>query len=248
MQVPFFPGLSIKRIFWLFVALSACVMTLPAGWPSFFLLLFLPGFSILALFKHSFTFVELVAIPATLSIVLFPLAVLIASPVSLHGGPLLLGMATAGIAIYHSIKGTRIELSRSGALPLLIGAVLFSVVLIVSLKTFKLIDAGMLHGFTHGMDLSFHLSISKRFALAPHLPPEDPYLPGHYIPYNWFMHVLFGGLASATDIGLLSAFKALVPLASALIFLDTYLLARLAFDGPAALAGSLLYILGSGLS
>jgi len=223
-------------------------MTLPAGWPSFALLLFLPGFSLLALAKRRLTPVELVAVPITLSVILFPLAVLAAAPVSLHGGPMLLGMVTAGIAVYHVFKGTRVEVERAGALPLLIGAVLFFAVLAVSLKTFRLTGAGMLHGFTHGMDLSFHLSIAKRFAVAPHIPPEDPYLPGYYIPYNWFMHVLFGGIASATGVGLIPAFKALVPAASALIFLDAYLLARLAFDGRAAITGSLLYVLGSGLS
>jgi hypothetical protein len=223
-------------------------MTLPAGWPAFALLLFLPGFSLLTLVKRRLTMVELAAIPVTLSIILFPLAVLIMSPVSMHEAPALLGLATAGIATYQYIRGTSIKVERSGALPLLIGAVLFFVVLFVSLKTFRLTDGGMVHGFTHGMDLNFHLSISKRFAVAPHMPPEDPYLPGYYIPYNWFMHVLFGGLSSATGIELLAVFKALVPAASALIFLDAYLLARLAFNGPAALTGSLLYVLGSGLS
>ncbi len=230
------------------MAVAACAMTVPAGWPSFALLLYLPGFSLLALVRQRLTLVELVALPATVSIILFPLAALIASPVSLDGGPVLLGLATAGVAAYHFIRGTRVEVERSGALPLLIGAVLFFAVLAVSLKTFRLTDAGMLHGFTHGMDLSFHLSIAKRFTVAPHLPPEDPYLPGHYIPYNWFMHVLFGGMASAAGVGLVPAFKALVPAASALIFLDAYLLARLAFGHRAAVTGSLLYVLGSGLS
>jgi hypothetical protein len=223
-------------------------MAVSTGWLSLVLLLSLPGLSLLTLFKKQLTLVELVAIPLTLSVLLFPMAVLVASPVSMYAAPALLGLMTAAIALYQWAKGADIQIERSDMLPLLAGVAVFGIVLLVTLKTFRLTDAGMLHGFTHGMDLNFHLSIARRFTVMPHIPPEDPYLPGHYIPYNWFMHVLFGGLSSTTGVDMLAVFKLLVPVTSALIFLDAYLLAGLAFTRAAALAGSLLYVLGSGLS
>ncbi|WP_128567024.1 hypothetical protein [Methanocella paludicola] len=223
-------------------------MALPAGLPGLALLLFLPGFSLLTLFKKEATLVELISISLTLSVLLFPMAVLITSPLSTNYAPALLGLMTSAIALCQWARGTGFKVGPSKAMPLLVGAAIFGIVLFVSLKTFRLTDAGMVHGFTHGMDLNFHLSIARRFTVMPHVPPEDPYLPGHFIPYNWFMHVLFGGLSVATGVEMLAVFKLLVPIASALIFLDAYLLAKLAFNEAAALAGSLLYVLGSGLS
>ena len=84
----------------------------------------------------------------------------------------------------------------------------------------------------------------------PHIPPQDPYVAGYTIAYDWFMHVMLGEISIISGIGLLEVFKVIVSIASALIFLDTYLLAMLLFksDNKVSLGAALLYVFSSGLS
>jgi hypothetical protein len=240
----------VRREYWLVLAASGAAMALLPGWPAFALLLFVPGFSLTSLLKEKLTLVELLALPATFSILLLPLATLLLSPFTVRATAFALGSFAIAVGIYQYWKKADLHIERSDLTPALIAGLIFFVVLVVSLRTFFYSGGALFHGFTHGMDLNFHLSIAQRYVTVPHIPPEDPYLPGHYLPYNWFMHLLFGEVSLLCGLDVLAVFKALVSVASALIFLDAYLLARLVCndDVKASLAGALLFVLSSGLS
>ncbi|BAI60817.1 conserved hypothetical protein [Methanocella paludicola SANAE] len=241
-----------RKEYWLALALAGILAMLPLGPLQLILLLTVPGFALLVLFKERFDVVELAAYSFTLSILAFPLAVLIAWFLGMwHAGAVLLGLAAVSVAAIKYRRGANIELVHSKLQwPVLgIALLIFAIVLFISLKTFTLTDAGFVCGTTHASDLNFHLSIAQRYIESPHIPVEDPYLPGHYIVYNWFMHLLMGELGVLTGIDLFTIFHVLVPLASALIFLGAYLLALFLFNSERdALVSSVVFIAASGLS
>jgi hypothetical protein len=238
-----------KREYWLALAAAGFLTMLPLGWPALALLLFVPGLAIFLLLKEKFDLVELVACSLTLSILLFPLATVVGSVVAMHLGPFLLGLLTIGIAAYKYGKNAPLEVERKGWHALAIALAICLIVLYITLKTFALTDAGLTVGTTHASDLNFHLSIAQRYIESPQIPPQDPYLPGYNIVYNWLMHIGLGELALITGIDLFVILKVIVPLVSALIFLDAYLLARLIFKSETqALAASMVYVAASGLS
>ncbi|HMK46267.1 MAG TPA: DUF2298 domain-containing protein, partial [Methanocella sp.] len=111
-------------------------------------------------------------------------------------------------------------------------------------------ERGLVCATTHASDLNFHLSIAQRFVEHPQIPPQDPYLPGYNIVYNWFMQVTFGELTLLTGVGLFDVFKIAVSLVAALTFLDTYLLSRTIFkdDLKASIIAGIVYVASSGLS
>jgi len=241
-----------RREYWLLLALAGLVAMLPLGPIQLALLLTVPGFALLALVRERFNVVELVAYSFTLSILVFPLAVFIAYFAGIwHAGAVLLGlmaMAVAGIKYY---KGSDIELTRSKYQWAVLGVALFifAVVLFLTLKTFTLTPAGFVCDTTHASDLNFHLSIAQRYIESPHIPPEDPYLPGYDIVYNWFMHLLFGELGVLTGVSLFTIFDIIVPLVSALIFTDAYLLAEYLFSSERhGLVAAVVFVAVSGLS
>jgi uncharacterized membrane protein len=241
-----------RRDYWLILALAGLLAMLPLGPVQLVLLLFVPGFALLVLLKERFDAVELVAYSFTLSILAFPLAVLIAWALGIwHAGALLLGLMAIAIAGVKFYRGSSLELVKTkGQWPALgIALFIFAVVLYITLKTFTLTPAGFVCGTTHASDLNFHLSIAQRYIESPSIPPEDPYLPGYNIVYNWFMHLLMGELGVLTGVDLFTIFDALVPLASALIFLNAYLLALFLFKSERdALVASVVYVAISGLS
>jgi len=196
--------------------------------------------------------VELVAYSFTLSILAFPLAVLVCWFLGLwHAGAVLLGLTAVAVAALKYHRRESVELVRAKYQLAVSGIALliFAIVLFITLKTFTLTDAGFVCSTTHASDLNFHLSIAQRYIESPHIPVEDPYLPGHYIVYNWFMHLLLGELGVLTGVDLFTIFYLLVPLASALIFLGAYLLALLLFNSERdALVSSAVFIAASGLS
>ncbi len=117
------------------------------------------------------------------------------------------------------------------------------------MKTFVLGDSGLVCATTHSSDLNLHLSIAQRFIVSPSLPPEDPYLPGYPIVYNWFMHVAMGGITLLSGVGLFESFKVLVALVASLIFVDACLLARAAFGSfRVSIIAGIVYVASSGLS
>jgi uncharacterized membrane protein len=241
-----------RREYWLLLALAGLLAMFPLGPVQLALLLSVPGFALLVLIKERFDVVELVAYSFTLSILVFPLAVLIAWFLGIwHAGAVLLGLTAIAVAAQKYYRGASIELVQAKyRWPVLgIALLIFAIVLFISLKTFTLTDAGFVCDTTHASDLNFHLSIAQRYIESPHIPVEDPYLPNHYIVYNWFMHLLMGELGVLTGVDLFTIFYVLVPLASALIFLGAYLLALFLFKSERdALVSSVVFIVASGLS
>ena len=238
-----------KREYWLALGIAGFLTILPLGWLALALILFVPGLAVFLLLKEKFDLVELIASSFTLSILLFPLATVIGGVFAMHLGPLLLGLVTIGIALYKYGKGASFELERKGWHVLVIALIILLIVFYITLKTFTLTDAGLTVGTTHASDLNFHLSIAQHYILSPQIPPQDPYLPGYNIVYNWLMHVELGELGIFTGVDLFIILKIIVPIVSALIFLDAYLLARLIFKSEwQSLVASLLYVTASGLS
>lgn len=239
-----------RRELWLGLAAAGILMMLPLSWLSLVLLLFLPGLAILLLLKERVTLSELIGISGTLSVLFFPLAILLVSPVSVTLAGVLLGWVVVAIGAYGFWKGKQVSVDTSDWQIQVVAALIFLIVLVITLKTFVIDDRGLVLATTHASDLNWHLSISQRFATAPQLPPQDPYLPGYDIVYNWFMQVAFGELSLLTGVGLFEAFKVVVPFVSALVFVDVFLLSRAIFDDDtkASLLAGIIYVASSGLS
>jgi hypothetical protein len=239
----------LKREAWLLLPVLGLLAALPLGWPSFILLFFIPGFSIASLFKEKFTLVEAVAISLTVSILVIPMTALVTAPLPYHTAPYLLVLVAAIIGLYNYMSGRELNIEKESLAGLGIAAVLFLVVLLISLKTFSFQEGGLYYTFTHGLDQTFHLSIAQRYIAMPQVPPQDPYMAGYDIVYDWFMHTMLGEVCLTSGLPLLHTFKVVMAIVAALIFLDAYLLAKAIFkDDRAALGASLLYVLSSGLS
>ncbi len=238
-----------RRAIWVGLFVAGAIIALPLGWLSYALIVFAPGFAMLSIAKKEMTITELAGISATLSILLLPLAIMLSSLVSIRYAGLLLGGVAVAAGLYHMSRDTRLRIDVHDWPVLALALPVFIIVLLVTMKTFVLGDSGLICATTHSSDLNFHLSIAQRFIVSPALPPEDPYLPGYPIVYNWFMHVAMGGITLLSGVGLFESFKVLVALVSALIFVDACLLARAAFGGfKASLVAGLVYIASSGLS
>ncbi len=241
-----------RREYWAALALAGLLAMLPLGPLQLVLLLFVPGFALLVVLKERFDLVELIAYSFTLSILIFPLMALIAWFLgAMHAGALFVGLLAIAVAAYKYRRGSGIGLAvPRGQWPALaIALFIFVVVLYITLKTFVLTPEGLIVSTTHASDLNFYLSSAQRYIASPQIPIEDPYLPGHSIVYNWFMQLLMGELGLLTGVSLFAILHILVPLASALIFLDAYLLARLIFNSERdALVASAVYVAISGLS
>ncbi|CAJ38127.1 DUF2298 domain-containing protein [Methanocella arvoryzae] len=239
-----------RREYWLGLTLAGLGMMLPLGWLTFVLLLVIPGLAILLLLKDRMTLSELIGVSGTLSILVFPLVILFISPVSVRLAGILLGLIVIAAGFYGFWKRKTITVDTSDWQVQVIAALIFLIVLFIMLKTFVITDKGLEIATTHASDLNWHLSIAQRFIEAPQLPPQDPYLPGYEIVYNWFMQVVFGELTLLTGLSLFEVFKVLITFVSALIFIDAYLLARTIFDEDlkASLLAGIIYVVSSGLS
>src|SRR5665647_2936470 len=126
-----------------------------------------------------------------------------------------------------------------------------SLALVVSVplsKSLVVNDEGFVMNPTQASDLNFHLSIIARFNESPHIPPENPYLPAHYIVYDFFMHLFVGTLTILTGISSLTIFKITVPLLFFALSTNIYVLCRRAFNNATALIAMILYTLGGGLA
>ena len=134
------------------------------------------------------------------------------------------------------------------ALPILLAVVLALVVSVPLSKSPVVSDEGLVMNPTEAGDLNFHLSIIARFVESPHVPPEDPYLPSHYVVYDFFMHVYVGTLSVVTGISSLTIFKITVPLLFFALSINIYVLCRRMFNNATALIAMILYTLGGGLA
>jgi uncharacterized membrane protein len=244
--------MAMRREYWVVLALAGLLTMLPLGPLRLALLLFVPGFAVLVLLKERFDIIELVAYSFTLSIMAFPLVVLLAYFGGIwHAGAVLLGLFAIAVAAYkfHRRSGIEIVTSRVSWAVLAIALVVFAIVLFLIMKSFIVTPAGFITDTTQASDLNFYLSTAQHYITSPSLPPEDPYLPGYRILYNWFMQLTMGELGVLTGVDLFTILHVLVPLVSMLVFVDVYLLARLLFKAEReALVASIIYISASGLS
>jgi hypothetical protein len=240
----------VKRVLWVGLMIAGVLIMLPLGWPAYALLSVVPGFALLTLAKKELTVAGLCGLSATLSILLFPLALLLSSLISIHITGLVIGVFVVAAGIFQFLgKQPELRIDYCDWPVLALAVPVFLVVLFIVGQTFVINDAGLSCATTHSSDLNFHLSIAHHFIVAPSLPPEDPYLPGNPIVYNWFMHVAMGGMSLFSGVGLFDSFKVLIALVSALIFVDACLLARVGFGSlKGSLLAGLIYVSGSGLS
>ena len=134
------------------------------------------------------------------------------------------------------------------SLPILLAVVLALVVSIPLAKSFVASNEGLVMNPTEASDLNFHLSIIARYVESPHVPPEDPYLPSHYITYDFFMHLYVGTLSVVSGVSSLTVFKITIPLLIFALSINIYVLCRKAFNDATALIAMLLYTVGGGLA
>ncbi|MGZ4863359.1 MAG: hypothetical protein ACXV5H_02070 [Halobacteriota archaeon] len=252
--------------FQLFTAAMGVVLLLPLQFFSLPFLFFLPGLALFLLYtdaKQADT-LETVAYSLSLSLLIIPT---VATLVYFAGVGIALTSAAIGLAIItisilsffvkkeglkppESIreKEKRGHKLVSLALPLLLALSLALVVSVPLSKSLVVEDEGFVMNPTQASDLNFHLSIIARFNESPHIPPENPYLPEHYIVYDFFMHLFVGTLTILTGISALTIFKIAVPLLFFALSINIYVLCRRAFNNATALIAMVLYTLGGGLA
>lgn len=244
---------SVRNEYWLGLGLvlAGVLMALPLGWLSFALLLFVPGFSALVLARKKYGLVELVALSLTLSLVLFALATLVTVAFGVHGAPYLLGAFAVAVGIFRFVKKVPFSIDAD-SWPALAGALIIAAIVFIVLfnGTYTFRDGGFYVQPTHACDGVFHLSIIERYVTAPQVPPQEPFLPGYDIVYNWLVFVTIGELCFVTGVDLFLLYKLVVAMVSGLIFLTVFLLSRAIFkdSGKAALLAAAVFVANAGLS
>ncbi|HEY3273134.1 MAG TPA: hypothetical protein VGJ92_05195 [Methanocella sp.] len=243
--------MPVNNAYWLALAVAGVLMALPLSWLSLGLLLFVPGLSAYTLIRKRFRLVELVALSFTLSLVLFALTTLVTMAVGVHGAPVVLGAFAVIVSLYHFSKRKTADLDAKGWQALALAIVIAAIVLLVLLfNTYTFRDGAFYVQPTYACDGVFHLSIIERYITAPQVPPQEPFLPGYDIVYNWLVFVTIGELVFVTGAEVFLAYKFIVALVAGLIFLTAYLLADAVFKGRtrAALIAALVFVAGAGLS
>lgn len=249
------PAKSLKmpamKPLWLAMAAAGMLMALPLGWVSFGLLLFVPGFAAYTLIRKKYGLAELVTLSFTLSIVLFALVTMVTMMAGVHGAPLALGAFTVIVSLYKLVIREEAAFAGNGWIALAIGIAIAAIVFaVLFFNTYTFRDGGLYVQPTHACDGVFHLSIIERYVTAPQVPPQEPFLPGYDIVYNWLIFVTIGELVLVSGVDLFLAYKIIVALVSGLIFLAAYLLAGAALRNraAAALIAAFLFVAGAGLS
>ncbi len=250
----------------LLTAVIGVVLLLPLQFFSLPLLFFLPGLAFFLLYRDAkqTDILETVTYSFALSLVVIPTA---ATFVYFAGAGIALTGAAIGLAIIaasilsfavkkEDVKPPEVDSEEdkrdhkltSLAPPFLLALSLALVVSIPLSKSLVVDDEGLVMNPTQASDLNFHLSIIARFNESPHIPPENPYLPAHYIVYDFFMHLFVGTLSILTGISSLTIFKITVPILFFALSLNIYVLCRRAFNNATALIAMILYTLGGGLA
>jgi hypothetical protein len=243
--------ISVRKEFWLALAAAGVLMALPLSWLSFGLLLFIPGLAAYTLIRKRYSLVELVTLSFTLSLVLFALATLVTMAAGVHGAPLALGAFTVIVSLYRLISREEAVLAGDGWKALAVAVVIAAIVFVVLFfNTYSFRNGGLYVQPTHACDGVFHLSIIERYITAPQVPPQEPFLPGYNIVYNWLVFVAIGELVFVSGVELFLAYKIIVALVAGLIFLAAYLLAGAVFGNKdrAALVAAFVFVAGAGLS
>ncbi|MGZ7112108.1 MAG: hypothetical protein ACXVIU_12485, partial [Halobacteriota archaeon] len=205
------------------------LLLLPLQSVSLLLLFILPGLGFYLLYKagKQFDILEAISYSISLTLVLVPAAAtvlyLAGVGIAMTGTSIGLVIITVSILSFvfrkNSVKPPEVNATTDGrshklvflALPMLLAVVLALVVSVPLSKSLVVGDEGLMVNPTEASDLNFHLSIIARFAESPQIPPEDPYLPAHYVVYDFFTHVYVGTLSILTGINSLTIFKIAVP-------------------------------------
>jgi len=242
------------------------LLLLPLQSISLPLLLILPGLGFYMLYKagKQIGILEAISYSMSLTLVLVPTAAtvlyLLGVGIAMTGVALGLAVITVSILSFvfrkNSVQPPESPITTDGrnhklvfvALPILFAIVLALVVSVPLSKSFVVNDEGLVMNPVEASDLNFHLSIIARFVESPHVPPENPYLPSHYIVYDFFMHVYVGTLSVATGISSLTIFKITIPLLLFALSMNIYVLCRRTFNNATALIAMILYTVGGGLA
>ncbi|HYC19482.1 MAG TPA: DUF2298 domain-containing protein [Candidatus Bathyarchaeia archaeon] len=230
------------------------------------LLFILPGLGFYVLYKSGkqIGILEAMSYSISLTLVLVPTAAtvmyLAGVGVAMTGAALGLAVITVSILsfVFRKNSGKPPEPNRTTdsqsyklvflALPILLAVLLALVVSVPLSKSPVVSDEGLVMNPTEAGDLNFHLSIIARYVESPHIPPEDPYLPSHYVDYDFFMHVYVGTLSVVTSISSLTIFKITIPLLFSTLSINIYVLCRRTFRDATALIAMILYTVGGGLA
>jgi hypothetical protein len=256
----------LKFPFQLLTAVIGVALLLPLRFFLLPLLFFLPGLAFFLLYKEAkqTDILETVTYSFSLSLVIIPTAATFVYfagvGIALTGTVIGLAIIAASIMSFvvrkegeklpevDSEKDKRNHKLTFIALPFLL-ALSLALVVSVPLSTSLVVDdEGLVMNPTQASDLNFHLSIIARFDESPHIPPENPYLPAHFIVYDFFMHLFVGTLSVLTGISSLTIFKITVPLLFFALSMNIYVLCRRAFNNATALIAMILYTLGGGLA
>jgi hypothetical protein len=242
------------------------VLLLPLQIFSLPLLFFLPGLAFFLLYKGTkqMDILETLTYSISLSLVVIPTAATFVyfAGVSIGLTSVAIGLAiiTASILSFairkKGVKPPEVDSqidkreNKFVALaPPLLLALLLALVVSVPLSKSLVVDTeGLIMNPTQASDLNFHLSILARFHESPQIPPENPYLPAHYIVYDFFMHVYVGTLSILTGISSLTIFKICIPLLFFTLSMNIYVLCRRTFNNVTGLIAMILYSLGGGLA
>jgi hypothetical protein len=247
-------------------AATGVLLLLPLQSFSLPLLFILPGLGFYVLYKagKQIGILEGISYSISLTLVLVPTAatVLYLTGVGVAMTGVALGLAVITVSIFsfvfrkNSVKPPEVKSTTAReshklvflALPILLAVVLALVVSVPLSKSLVVSNEGLVMNPTEAGDLNFHLSIIARYVESPHVPPEDPYLPSHYVVYDFFMHVYVGTLSVVTGISSLTIFKITIPLLFFTISINIYVLCRRIFDNATALIAMILYTVGGGLA
>ena len=171
--------------------------------------------------------------------------------VGVHGAPVLLAAFAIVVSLYKFLRRDETVLEGNGWQALAIAVVIAAIVFVVLLfNTYTFRDGALYVQPTYACDSVFHLSIIERYITSPQVPPQEPFLPGYDIVYNWLVFAAIGELVLVTGIELFMAYKIIVALVAGLIFLAAYLLSDAVFRNRtrAALTAALVFVAGAGLS
>ena len=247
-------------------AAMGVLLLLPLQSFSLPLLLTLPGLAFFLLYKSAkhLGLFDAIAYSLSLSLILVPTAATIVYflGVSLAATGVALALAiiaTSALSLAvrkkkanpRKVEGSAHKRRRKWilcALPILLALALALIVSVPLSKSLTVGDEGLVMNPTEASDVNFHLSILARFAKSPHIPPEDPYLPSHYIIYDFFMHVYVGTLATLTGVSPLVVLKITIPFLLFALSMNIYLLCSKTFNTATALVAMVLYTLGGGLA
>jgi uncharacterized membrane protein len=257
---------SLRIPYQFLTAAMGALLLLPLHALSLPILLTLPGLAFFLLYrgaKHT-DVLEVIAYSLSLSLILVSVAATIVYflGVSLAATSVVFGLAIIatsalslavrkGKASPREVEGPADKRHRRWvrcALPILLALALALIVSVPLSKSLVVGDEGLVMNPTEAGDLNFHLSILARFAESPRIPPEDPYLPSHYVVYDFFTHVYVGTLATLTGVSTLTIFKITVPFLLFALSMNIYVLCSKTFNNAAALVAMILYALGGGLA